>query len=113
MSRDYIPTPSPLPGKQYTPSNGSEGYGFIGGWCTKCARDRPSSEGVDFDDCTDDEVCQILAASFRGEAVEWRVLPGGKLTCIAFVAAGQRVPEPRCESTDDMFGDAPSQAEVE
>jgi hypothetical protein len=30
-------------------------------------------DGEDQDECDDNELCEIIAASFRGEAVEWRV----------------------------------------
>lgn len=103
MSATYTPTPGPLPGEQWTPSNGCDGDAFQGSLCCNCARDKCMSEGRDFDDCADDEVCQILGASYRGEAVEWRELDDGRVTCIAFVPAGGRIPE-RCAQTADMFG---------
>lgn len=103
----YIPTPGPLPGEQWKPSNGDEGYGFMYEWCAKCARDKAMREGVDFDECDDNECCEIIAAAFRGEAVEWREMPSGEVRCIAFVPAGQAIPEPRCENTADMFEDWP------
>jgi hypothetical protein len=94
----------PLPGRQYEPSNGTEGACFLEGWCSNCARDRAMREGADLDECDDDEVCEIIAASFRGEAVEWRELDNGDTVCLAFVAAGTEPPAPRCEHTVDMFG---------
>lgn len=103
----YVPTPGPLPGEQWTPSNSDQGYGFIEDWCGKCQRDRSAREGVDLDECDDNEKCEILGASFRGEAVEWRELEDGQTVCIQFVQAGDPVPAPRCEATTDMFGDAP------
>lgn len=99
----YIPTPGPLPGVQYTPSNGTEGHAFLESWCGQCQRDKSMREGVDVDECDDNEKCEIIAASFRGEAVEWRDL-GEREVCIAFVQAGERIPEPRCPNTIDMFG---------
>lgn len=107
---EYIPTPGPLPGEQWEPSNGTEGYSFLESWCGKCARDRAMREGVEIDECDDDERCEIIGASFRGEAVEWREMPDGEVKCIAFVPAGERIPEPRCVRTLDMFGAAPSAA---
>lgn len=100
--RDYIPMKGPLPGIQYYPSNASDGCYFIERFCTHCSRDKPCSEGKQFDACTDDEVCEILAASFRGEAVEWRRLDDGSTTCIAYT--GLPVGTPRCAHTIDMFG---------
>jgi hypothetical protein len=100
--RDYVPIKGPLKGKQFIPSNGTDGYAFIESWCAQCSRDKPCSEGKDFDDCTDDEVCEILGASFRGEAVEWRRLDDGETVCVAFIGSDQPVTR-RCENTIDMF----------
>lgn len=62
-------------------------------------------EGEPIEECDDNELCEIIEASFRGEAVEWRELPDGEVTCIAFVPAGEQPSAPRCTRTDDMFGD--------
>lgn len=101
----YVPTPGPLPGDQYI--LGRDGYEFIDAHCSKCARDRALREGVDADECDDNELCEIVAASFRGEAVEWRILQAGtpeaQSLCTAFVPAGQPIPPPRCGATVDMF----------
>jgi hypothetical protein len=99
----YEPTPGLLPGEQYKPSNSDEGYGFIAEFCQQCARDKSCREGCDIDDCDDNEKCEILGASFRGEAVEWRELEGNEVTCIAFVPAGEPIPAPRCPHTADLF----------
>ena len=101
-------TPEPLPGIQYIPSNATEGHGFIGSWCSFCARDRSIREGIDIDECDDDEVCHIVAASFRGEAVEWRRMPQGNVLCTAYVPAGEPVPPPRCTRTLDLFAQEPA-----
>ena len=90
-----------LPGEQYKPSNSDEGYAFLGYWCANCQRDKAMRDGCDFDECDDNEKCEIIAASFRGEAVEWRDTGTG-LICTAFVPAGEKVPE-RCPLTVDMF----------
>ena len=100
----YIPTPGPHPGEQYEPSNGCEGAQFLADWCMNCQRDKSMREGVELDECDDNEKCEIIAASFRGEAVEWREMPNGETKCIAFIPAGQAVPPPRDELTLDMFG---------
>lgn len=83
-----------LPGKQWIPSNGSVGDSFIDDNCGNCERD----VGND---------CKILAASFRGEAVEWRSTAQG-VFCTAFVKRGQPIPEPRCKYTIDMFSNEAS-----
>lgn len=67
-------------------------------------------EGADFDDCDDNEVCEIIGASFRDEAVEWRELDDGRCVCVAYIQEGQPIPPPRCTQTVDMFGDEPQAA---
>ncbi len=99
----YIPTPGPLPGKQWIPSNGTEGSVILCSLCSTCARDKAMREGEDFDECDDNELCEIIAASFRGEAVEWREMENGNVTCIAYVRHGDAIPDPRCAHTLDMF----------
>jgi hypothetical protein len=93
----------PFPGERYTPANGTEGVMFFDEWCSHCARDKAMREGVEVDECDDNEKCEIIAASFRGEHVEWRELEDGTVKCMAFVAAGEAIPAPRCEHTVDMF----------
>ena len=93
-------------GEQWEPSNGTEGELFIEAWCCNCARDKAMREGCDFDECDDNEKCNIIAASFRGEAVEWRDTGTG-LICTAFVPAGEKVPE-KCPLTVDMFEPVPN-----
>ncbi len=78
-----------LPGVQWVPSNGTVGYSFIEHNCANCERDA-------------NERCSILAASFWGEAIEWRSTDEGQF-CVAFVERGQPLPEPRCDRTIDMF----------
>ena len=99
----YEPTPGDLPGRKWVPSNSTDGGSFIANWCGRCQRDRSMREGIAVEDCADGESCEILAASFRGEAVEWRRLGSGGTMCIAFIPAGQGVPVPRCAATRDMF----------
>lgn len=103
---EYVSTPGPLPGEQWVPSNGTAGHSFIEAYCCLCARDKPSSEGKPLEDCDDGDLCQILGASFRGEAVEWRRMPDGEVKCVAFVPAGESIPAPRDDRTADMFGGA-------
>lgn len=85
------------------PSNGTEGSMLLCSLCSTCARDKAMRDGVDFDECDDDELCEIIAASFRGEAVEWRELDNGDVTCIAYVRHGEQIPDPRCAHTLEMF----------
>lgn len=89
-------------GQQYMPSNGTEGHIFIESWCGECARDRSVREGEPLDECDDNEVCQIIGASFRGEANEWQIGPDGQPHCTAYVPAGHVPPSPRCEHTQEL-----------
>lgn len=91
------------PGEQWLPSNGTEVELFLDQWCRKCARDKSMREGADYDECDDNEVCPIIAASFRGEAVEWRELDSGEVKCMKYVPADQPIPHERDVNTLDMF----------
>lgn len=91
-----------LPGEQWIPSNSTVGHAFIEGECSRCAKDAPSNGSKSFEACDDSDLCQILAASFRSEAVEWRRMPDGEVKCLAFVEAGSAEPA-RCDKTQDMF----------
>lgn len=77
--------------EQYLPSNGTEGESFFDSWCRYCQRDKAMREGADFDECDDNELCEIIAASFRGPVKEWIEDDSGP-RCTAFVEAGQTVP---------------------
>lgn len=101
-----------MAGRKYRPSNGTEGELFIGAWCCHCARDRSLREGVDYDECDDDEVCGIVARTFAHDVdapeypVEWQYDLRGEPVCTAFIPAGDPIPPPRCGHTIDMFGEA-------
>ena len=101
--REYIPTLGPLPGTQWIPSNGTEGDSFLSLMCSNCARDKAMREGEPIEECDDNECCPIIGASFRSEAVEWRRMPDGEVTCLSFIPAGEPIPPPRCTNTVDMF----------
>lgn len=91
----------------YRPSNGTEGECFFEAWCRFCARDKAMSEGKNYDECDDNEVCQIIADTFAYDVddpkypKEWIVKSDGP-TCTAFIQAGQPIPL-RDELTIDMF----------
>lgn len=89
--------------QQWIPSNGTEGHQFISDWCGKCARDAACNGQKTFDDCEDSDLCQILAASFRGTAKEWIEHDDGRTECTSFVQMGDVAPQ-RCSATQDMFG---------
>lgn len=93
-----------LPGKPYLPLSGLEGCAILNGLCSTCARDKIMREGVDYDECDDNETCEIIADSFFGEVVEWREMPDGEVRCLAFVEHTQATPI-RDDKTIDMFGD--------
>lgn len=94
--------------EKYRPSSGTEGSAFFEAWCAHCARDKPMSEGKNFDECGPDEVCSIIGDTFAYEVddpkypVEWIVDADGP-KCTAFVPACGGVPRSRCEKTVDMF----------
>lgn len=96
-----------LPGEQWTPSNGTEGYSFLESMCSTCTRDKAMREGVDIDECDDNERCDIIAASFRGEAVQWRIFDDGQITCTAYVEHGKPIPRERCPNTVDWILNPP------
>jgi hypothetical protein len=102
----YIPTQGPMPGEQWTPSNSDVGYSFLSQECGNCQRDKAMRDGAPLEECDDNDVCPIIAASFLGEAVEWRRMPDGEIKCIAFVEKGQPIPAPRCDRTADLFDGA-------
>lgn len=105
---DYIPTPGPLDGERYMPSSGTEGACFHEAWCCQCERDKELNGTCEAERraATEDDWCPIVAASYRDEAVEWRILPDGTTKCIAFVPMGTPITPPRCEHTIDMFEEA-------
>ncbi len=92
----------------YRPSNGTEGMIFYEGWCMHCARDKPMSEGKDYDECSDDEICQIIARAGGFDIddpnypLEWRYGKDGMPCCTAFVQSGHPVPL-RDDRTLDLF----------
>lgn len=88
---------------KYLPSNGTEGECFFESWCRHCQRDRSMRDGEPVDECDDNELCDIIARSFRGEVDEWVYGPDDEPMCTAFVPAGDKVPTPRCEHTADLF----------
>jgi hypothetical protein len=80
------------PPKLYLPSNGTEGHCFFESWCCYCARDKAMREGADFDDCDDDEKCDIIANSFIGPVPEWIYGDDGVPKCTAYVEADSPIP---------------------
>jgi hypothetical protein len=90
--------------EQYIPSSGTEGACFFSAWCCRCARDKSMREGEPYEECDDNEVCEIIAKSFTGEATEWIYDAEGWPVCTAFIPAGDPIPPKRCEHTADMFG---------
>ena len=91
-------------GQQYVPSNGTEGEIFQAEFCARCERDKEANGTclMEDRDAGDDDWCQILVASYAGEAKEWVYGHDGHPTCTAFVPYGEQVPT-RCDHTADMF----------
>lgn len=98
-------------GQKYQPSNGTEGFIFMEAWCAECQRDKAMREGADFDECDDDERCDIIGDTMAYDVddpeypSEWQFGTDGQPRCTAFVEAGQPIPEPRCTKTLDLFED--------
>lgn len=90
-----------LPGEQWTPSNSDSGAAFLDDWCSNCERDKVLNGTVQFGKEQDGDLCEIVGASYRGEAKEWREIDG-EIKCISFVRVGERLPD-RCPNTPDMF----------
>lgn len=95
---------NPQPGEKYLPSNGTEGECFFESWCRHCQRDRSMRDGEPVEDCDDNELCDIIARSFRGDVDEWVYSQHGEPTCTAFVPAGKPIPPSKDHLTPDMFG---------
>lgn len=99
---------SDKPIRLYRPSNGTEGAWFWEAWCCRCQRDKAMREGADFDECDDNERCDIIANTMAfgidepSYPQEWRYDENGTPCCTAFVPAGDRVPE-RDEHTLPLF----------
>jgi hypothetical protein len=83
---------------KYRPSNGTEGCAFYANWCENCARDKPMSEGKDYDECDDSDVCQLIADSLHYDInhpkypKEWTYDKDGHPCCTAFVESGNLTP---------------------
>ena len=94
--------------EKYRPSNGSEGECFYAGWCRHCQRDKAMREGCDFDECDDNDLCQIIADTMAYDIdhakypKEWTYDKDGNPCCTAFVPAGDPIPT-HDEFTIDMF----------
>lgn len=94
--------------KLYQPSNGIEGECFINEWCGHCAKDKSMSEGKDYDECNDDEICKIIAATMAYDIddseypKEWIYNEYGHPCCTAFVQAGTPIPL-KDDLTLDLF----------
>ena len=69
------------------------------------------SEGADFDECDDNEKCDLIANSMAFDIdhplypAEWCYDKDGHPCCTAFVSVGDSLPTPRDDLTFDMFGD--------
>lgn len=96
-------------GEKYRPSNGTEGDCFFAAWCCKCQRDKAMREGMDVDECDDNERCDIIANTMcydvedEGYPKEWQIGKDGQPCCTAFVPAGDPIPPARDDLTIDMF----------
>ena len=48
----------------YRPSNGTEGDIFTSNWCAICTKDLAANGTKIIDNCSDDELCDILGVSY-------------------------------------------------
>lgn len=84
-------------GAKYRPSNATEGDIFMRAWCCKCERDKSMREGADFDECDDNELCQIIADTHCFDIdhpkypIQWVISKDGQPCCTAFVPAGGEI----------------------
>lgn len=96
-------------GEKYRPSNGTEGLLFMDAFCRRCQRDKAMREGADFDECDDNERCQIIADTFAYNIEDpeyptaWQYGKDGQPCCTQFIEAGNPIPEPRCTQTKEIF----------
>lgn len=94
----------------FQPSSGTIGESFIAGWCGNCARDKALREGVELEECDDNERCDIVGRTMAYNVddpeypSEWIYDENGAPCCTAFIPAGEPVPAARCAHTNDMFG---------
>ena len=110
---NYVPTQGKLPGRQWMPSNGTEGEAFQARWCCRCARDKVMNGEVHQDVADERDYCSILMASYTTNEgpVEWREIhvgPGSwdcRYECTGFINQGDPIPPPRDENTPDMFSE--------
>lgn len=95
--------------KLYRPSNGTEGCCFYEAWCSNCHRDKPMSEGKDYDICDESEVCQIIADTMAYDIdhpkypKEWIYDKDGNPCCTKFLHVNSEPERERCAFTKDMF----------
>lgn len=94
--------------KPYQPGSGTEGELFFDSWCRHCERDKSMNGAKPFDECDDNELCDIIARSMAFSPDvddeyprEWIYGEHGPC-CTAFLRAGDEVKH-RCELTADMF----------
>lgn len=88
---------SEQPVRLYRPGSGTEGADFHEEWCCHCQRDKSMREGVELEECDDNEVCRIIGDTFAYDVAdprypkEWRYDETGRPICTAFVEAGQPI----------------------
>jgi len=81
----------------YRPSSGTEGEWFMREWCGHCERDKCQNGSKHPDDCTDDDLCQIIGRTLLLSVddpdypTEWIEDDDGP-KCTAFVAKGGVIP---------------------
>lgn len=81
----------------------SDVYTMIGLRCQNCQRDKAIRDGLDIEDCDDNEVCSLIAKGFQERVPQWVVQPNGDWSCTDYWAVGQEEPRSPCLHTEDMF----------
>ena len=83
---------------------------FYEKWCMECARDKHMSEGKDWDECEEDEICSIIGDTLAYSIddpkypKQWVYGQNGRPMCLAFEEKDKPY---RCSRTIDMFTGRP------
>lgn len=89
-------------GQQWCPASTDDVHSFEEEYCTRCSRDKVANGTATFATVDDDrDLCPILAAGFRGEAVEWQYRADGKTVCTGFTPLDEPG-LPKCPHTMEL-----------
>lgn len=88
-------------GEQWLPSGSEDVHCFEEDHCSRCTKDAAANGTVNLYDSLGHELCEILAAGFRGEAKEWQYRADGSICCTAFQPKDEPG-LPRCPHTLEL-----------